>query len=160
MKEENESFTKARLQSSIDQSYMIKRKKLNDAYNVIKLYTELGDNKISDDLKVKAQSYFYSSNGINYYGKINASEVPDERVITCVNGIKQKSKQIFLDFNRSYKTKIDKNYFEEYINNAFEDLQLAYRLYCLAHDIEINPNISIHEITSLICEISEQKSKE
>ena len=154
------AFASARLQSTINGKYDGKTRKLVDGYKLIKLYVEAGEDVINDDIRVQAQNYFYSANGINNYEKIDPSEVSDDRVLNCINGIKQNSTQIFVDFYKSYKNKIDKNYFQEYVDNAFRDLQVAYRLYCLANNIEINPNISIEEIRTIIEKNDTQKVKE
>lgn len=159
MQEPSEIYAAARLKSIVDKKYIAKRTKLNEAYSLIKSYSELEHGKVTDEIKVKAQSYFYAANGICFYSDINPAQVPDERVQTCVNGIRQNSSQIFLDFYESYKRKIDTGYREEIVNNAYEDLQVSYKLYCLANNLEINPNISIEEIKSMISKINENRIK-
>ena len=155
--EQSEIYASARMQSGKDGKYSQKRKKVNLAIELIQSFKK--PMVITDDIRVKAQSYFYAIHGINYYGRINPSEVTDDRVLSCINGIKQNINKTLLNFYYSYKGKIDNNCFQEIVNNAYEDLTEAYKLYCLVNEVENNPNISINELTSLVADIESEENK-
>ena len=159
MREMSEIFASARLQSTIDRNYATKRKKIRDAYSLIREYNSLENGEITDKIKEKAQEYFCSCNGMDS-SEINPSEVPDERVLTCVNGIREKAGDYVLQFYRSYKRKADKEgYRAEALSNAYQDMQLSHRLYCLVNGLEENTKVTIEEIEELVSKINEDKLK-
>lgn len=159
MREMSEIFASARLQSTIDRNYATKRKKIRDAYSLIREYNALENGEITDKIKERAQAYFCSCNGMDS-SDIHPSEIPDERVLTCVNGIREKASDYVIEFYRSYKRKADKEgYREEVLCNAYQDMQLSHRLYCLVNGLEENPKVTVEEIEKLVAKINENKIK-
>ncbi len=138
MTEEN-LFAEYRNMSGEQKRYLGKRKKIITAYEFLKTYKELENGEITDELKIKAQEYFWAQNSITCLDDIIPSGVPNSRVINAYNNIKENASTNFIKFYESYMRKIDKNFSEECTNNAVEDMHIAYETYCLANNMEIVP---------------------
>lgn len=142
-------FFQARLEGTRKRNYELKQRKLNSALDFIKEYYYSDKNFNSLELKRKANEYFLSSHGIIDYNLPDLSKFPIERIKNIYNEICQKSGQIFNSFYDSYKRKVDIGYNKEFVDNAFQDLLQAYRLYSFSNELGIQEEPTLEQLSNL-----------
>lgn len=147
-------FIQARLESIRKKNYDFKQKKLNYALEFMREYIKSDKNIYSLNLKKNAYEYFLASKGIVCYDKPNLMNITSEKIENIYNEICENSEQTFKKFYDSYKRKIDQKYNEDFIDNAFQDLLNAYKLYCISNNITPQNDPKLSQLEALNEKIS------
>lgn len=124
-----EDFSRARLESSRKNEYLLKQLENDTAKQFIDNYVKNGGS-INLKLQELAFRYLMHHKGsiTTYYDKTNFKKVSSDQIKSIYNLIRANSLNRFINFYESYKRKKNK-YDEEYADNAFNDLKKAYYIY-------------------------------
>lgn len=124
-----DNFCRARLESTRISKYNSKTSKNITAKEFIEEYIKNEDYPFS--LKKAAFEYRNAQKGIiTYcYSDDTISKITQDEIESIYKHIKENCVKQFIAFFESYKRKIDEGYNQEFVDNSFEDLKIAYYTY-------------------------------
>jgi hypothetical protein len=147
-------FIQKRLQVTIDKKYIMKKDKLNSMLDFATEYEKPTNILNLQLLKQYAFKNFMLEQGIVSYDNPDFNMMTEDRMNIMYRQITDKSKETFCMFYESYMKKIDNNYFtNEILNNAFDDLIQAYKLYRLTNNRKLEEEPSKEDLQKIYVDL-------
>lgn len=127
-----DNFSRARLEGIIRKKYIEKCKKNNTKKDFIYKYYENDNEDYLKNLKIATFKFTQAHSGIvcyDYNQENILRTISEEEINKTFELIKSNSSANFKYFYESYRRKIDKEYSQEFRDNALMDLKTAYQTY-------------------------------
>ncbi len=148
-----DSFSSARMDSTVINNYQLKKlKNINARDFIIEYINSKGE--MTERLKLLACRYEKLKKGSldDYFIDTEINKVELKQLTKIKKEIVENSNNNFIKFYDSYRTKINKGYKKEIIDNSFSDLKTAYFTYRKVRNTSWNlteDQITAEEMTNL-----------